>query len=86
MAHGRGEPRTAVAIALAAAAAAAVEQLSQEQQVHRDYASVTPQERRSKVAVSDAQRERIIGCSDLGTLTRWLRQAVTVAAGDQLFE
>jgi len=37
-------------------------------------------------AVSDAQRQRIIGCSDLDTLALWLRQAVTVASADKLFE
>ena len=36
--------------------------------------------------VTDAQRQRIIGCSDLDTLTRWLRQAVTIASADKLFE
>lgn len=129
MAHGRGEPQTAVAIALAAAAA--VEQLSEEQQVlysafietalgdaARKAFEMHPQgekflsdsqrhsfekgraegraaEKAADVlavleargfAVTDAQRERIIGCSDLDTLTRWLRQAVTIASADKLFE
>jgi hypothetical protein len=38
------------------------------------------------LAVSGAQREVILGCSDLETLKRWHRRAVTVAATDTLFE
>jgi hypothetical protein len=38
------------------------------------------------LAVTDAQRERILGCKDLDTLTRWHRRAVTVSSTDALFE
>jgi hypothetical protein len=38
------------------------------------------------VAVSEAQRERILGTKDLETLTRWVRRAVTVTSVDALFE
>jgi hypothetical protein len=38
------------------------------------------------LAVTDAQRERILGCKDLETLTRWHRRAVTVSSTDALFE
>ena len=38
------------------------------------------------LAITDAQRERIVSCSDLETLTRWVRRAVTVASVDELFE
>lgn len=38
------------------------------------------------VAVTAAQRERILGCKDLEILTRWLRRAATIAAADALFE
>lgn len=37
------------------------------------------------LTVSDAQRERIVGCTDLETLTLWLRRAATVASADELF-
>jgi hypothetical protein len=36
--------------------------------------------------VTDAQRERVLACSDLDTLARWHRRAVTVASADALFE
>jgi len=38
------------------------------------------------LAVTDAARERILGCTDLELLGRWLRRAVTVTASDALFE
>lgn len=38
------------------------------------------------LAVATSQRERILGCADLATLTRWLRLAATVSATDALFE
>jgi hypothetical protein len=38
------------------------------------------------VAVADEDRERILGCTDLGLLERWLRRAATVAAARELFE
>ena len=37
------------------------------------------------LAVSDAQRERIVNCKDLEILTRWVRRAVTVVSTDELF-
>jgi hypothetical protein len=37
------------------------------------------------LAVSDAQRERILGCADLDMLTRFIRLAATVATTDELF-
>jgi len=37
------------------------------------------------LAVSDAQRDRIIGCSDLEVLTSWIRRASTAASTDELF-
>lgn len=39
-----------------------------------------------RLAVTDAERERIVGCKELETLTRWHRRAVTVASVDALFE
>jgi len=38
------------------------------------------------LVVSDADRERILGCTDLELLARWIRRAATVAATDLLFE
>jgi hypothetical protein len=38
------------------------------------------------LSISDAQRERILSTSDLETLTRWVRRAVTVGSVDALFE
>ena len=38
------------------------------------------------IAISSAQRERILGCTELGTLGRWVRAAATVATADALFE
>lgn len=38
------------------------------------------------LTVTDAQRERILGCADLETLAGWLRRAATVSATDALFE
>jgi hypothetical protein len=120
MAHGRGEPHTAVAIALAAATA--VEQISEKHRVlysafietalgdaARKAFEMHPQgekffsesQRRSVASaraadvldvldargltVSDAQRERILGCSDLEVLKAWLRRAAIVATADALF-
>lgn len=37
------------------------------------------------IAVSAEQKERILGCSDVALLERWLRKAVTVASADELF-
>jgi hypothetical protein len=36
--------------------------------------------------VTDAQRQRVLGCSDLQILARWHRRAVTVGSTDALFE
>jgi hypothetical protein len=36
--------------------------------------------------VTEAQRQRVLGCSDLETLARWLRRAVTVASTDAVFD
>jgi hypothetical protein len=38
------------------------------------------------LTITDAERERILGCKDLETLTRWHRRAVTVASTAALFE
>lgn len=38
------------------------------------------------LSVSVAQRERILGTTDLETLTRWVRRAAAVASVDALFE
>jgi hypothetical protein len=38
------------------------------------------------LAVTESARERILGCSELETLVRWLDRALTVTASDQLFE
>lgn len=38
------------------------------------------------LTVTDAQRERILACKDIETLTGWLRRAATVDATDALFE
>lgn len=38
------------------------------------------------LAVSDAQRERILATTDMPTLDRWIRRAATVAAAEALFE
>jgi hypothetical protein len=37
------------------------------------------------VAVSDEQRERILACTELAVLDRWLRKAATAARADELF-
>jgi len=37
------------------------------------------------LAVSAAERERILACTDLELLKTWLRRAVTVATTDALF-
>ena len=37
------------------------------------------------LAVTGEQRERILGCTDLDQLNRWLRRAVAVASADELF-
>jgi hypothetical protein len=36
-------------------------------------------------AVSPEQRERIVGCTDLDMLKRWIRRAATIASVDALF-
>ncbi len=38
------------------------------------------------LAVSDAQRERVMACRDQSTLTRWQRAAVTSASVDAVFD
>jgi len=38
------------------------------------------------LAVSDAQRQRIVETTDLETLSRWVRRAATITATDALFE
>jgi hypothetical protein len=38
------------------------------------------------LVVSDAARERILGCTDLEQLARWIRRAATVSAIEALFE
>ena len=38
------------------------------------------------LAVSEAQRERILATTDLELLTRWVRRAATVTSADALFE
>jgi hypothetical protein len=38
------------------------------------------------LSVTDEQRARILGCTDLDTLSRWLRRAVTVSSANALFE
>jgi hypothetical protein len=38
------------------------------------------------LAVTDAQRERVLGCKDLDTLSRWLRIAATATSADALFD
>jgi hypothetical protein len=37
------------------------------------------------IAVSDEQRARIMACSDLAMLDRWLRKAATAARADEIF-
>ena len=39
-----------------------------------------------ELVATEAERERILGCEELETLTRWHRRAVTVASVDALFE
>ncbi len=38
-----------------------------------------------KLSVSDAQRERILGCTDLPSLNRWIERAVTAETTDAVF-
>ncbi|HVH44959.1 MAG TPA: hypothetical protein VM925_21545, partial [Labilithrix sp.] len=38
------------------------------------------------IAVSDAQRAKVLACTDLEVLERWIRKAVTVTSVDELFE
>jgi Uma2 family endonuclease len=38
------------------------------------------------IGLTGTQRERILGCTEPGTLGRWLRRAATVATTDALFE
>jgi hypothetical protein len=40
----------------------------------------------SVLAVTEATRQRVLGCRELDTLARWLDRALSVAAADQLFE
>jgi len=37
------------------------------------------------IQISDGQRERILACTDLAVLDRWIDRAVTVASADALF-
>jgi len=37
------------------------------------------------LAVSDAQRQRALACTDLDTLARWLRRAATASSCDEVF-
>jgi len=41
--------------------------------------------RARSLAVSPEQRERVLACSDLGVLGRWIEKAVVVASADELF-
>jgi hypothetical protein len=38
-----------------------------------------------RLTVSDAQRARILACTDLDTLTRWIERAVTAETTDAVF-
>lgn len=38
------------------------------------------------LVITDAQRQRILGCGDLETLSLWLRRAVTAGSTDAVFE
>jgi hypothetical protein len=38
------------------------------------------------IPVSAEHRERILACTDLATLSTWLKRAVTVASADELLE
>jgi hypothetical protein len=38
------------------------------------------------LSIADPQRERVLGCKDLETLTRWLRRAATIDSTAALFE
>ena len=40
---------------------------------------------RRRIAVSAEQRERILGCSDIDTLERWLDAAVVATRVEELF-
>jgi hypothetical protein len=40
---------------------------------------------RRAITVSDAQREKILACTDIATLEGWLDKAVTAASSDELF-
>lgn len=135
IAHGRGDPQTAIAIAKAAATG--IEQLSEESRVlyaifikaslgeaARKAFEMRPEEmdgsefaklfqkmldaRKAReddlargmaagkaqavlqilearaIAVTDTQRACIVGCSDLETLERWIRGAVTAATTEEL--
>ena len=37
------------------------------------------------IAVTDAQRERVLACAELDTLRTWVRRAATVTNADELF-
>jgi hypothetical protein len=38
------------------------------------------------LAVTSEQRDRVLACTDIETLKRWLRAAATVASASELFE
>jgi hypothetical protein len=38
-----------------------------------------------RIPVSDEQKARILACTDLAVLDRWIEQAVSIASADQLF-
>jgi hypothetical protein len=40
---------------------------------------------RRGIAVSDAVRERVMGCADLGVLREYLARAVTATSAEELF-
>ena len=37
------------------------------------------------IEVSDAHRKRVLTCSDLNLLRRWVRRAATIGTADELF-
>lgn len=83
--------------ALSSAARAALETLMQTQDfpIKSEFARVQRASAKAEsilrvlakrhLAVSDAQRERILDCSDLDTLDRWLDTAVIATSTDELF-
>jgi hypothetical protein len=38
-----------------------------------------------RINLSDEQKARILACSDLDTLDRWIERAATISSADQLF-